>query len=635
MSAQFELRGNGAGAVDLIRQLNQKLDETEKQGGDAAKKLARMREAAERLAAQGSPTEQYAQKIRKLAEYLDKGAISQEKAEAAANRLRQQLEKSNPKVQEAAKRQKELADASERTKEAMRRQGEALKQSLETPLERYKRSMLEVSRLYRSQAIDDETRIRRTRELRRELEAATRATQQQATAQRSAFGPQAVANLKSYLTGMVGVSAIVAAVRSEFGAIQSEANRISQTQLDAAGARRALRTQIAAATPAEREFALAAADRLAPELSIPQRTVDLAIKSAISASPSVERGVNMAEFGLRLTKGTGDSSVEIGGAIDIANALETDNAYRAYAVQNITQQTARVTETAKVAKNAPRVINAFKQAGASPEEGAAFYAGLTVGGADPDSEVSRTAGINFIDRINKFFTRNKFDDIALEQRDEFKEQLALIMSRDDLAEQFVKSEQFQFRAASRTSVQEILRPESQAREAYNRTIRLLGDAENQEKVGRQLVDYIGGGKFEPAAETGRVIESGSEQRRLLANYTLSDKQITDVVETVKAARLARNDSFTNPSAWNWVIRSNLATSSGPTLERDEATRFLEAELAGLQDRADQLERAGSLQRWVTGDERERIEAQLPLLQQMVDSLNSIDRKSNAPTRQPE
>lgn len=631
MSASFELRGNGAGAVDLVRQLNQRLDDTEKQGNEAAKGLGRMKEAAEKLAAQGDKAEQYAQKIRKLAEYVDKGALSQEKAEAAANRFRQQIEKSNPKVQEAAKRQQELAAASERTKDAMRRQGEAMKQSLETPLERYKRSMLEVSRLYRSQSIDDETRIRRTRELRRELEAATRATHQQATAQRAAFGPQALASMKSYLLGFGSAAGGIAALRSEFAALRAEGNRISQAKLDAAGARRVLRTQLALATPEEQAMVLDAANRIPGELKIPSTVTDLTLNDAVSASPDIGRAVKFAEFGLRMTRGTGDT-VEIGGALDVANALGTDDPTAAYAFLNAAKQVSRVKEVAKVAKNLPRVVNSVTLAGADPRVGGGLYAGLTVGGADPDSEISRTAAINLIDRANKFFTQNKFKDIAREDRDEFAEQIALLMGNDELAQQFIGSKQFQFRAASRSSVQALLTPGHMARDAYNKFFEVIGD--DPAATGKGMIDFINAGKDEAAAETDRVIKSGSELRRLGASDTLSEERVIDLVETIRAARLARNNSFSNPAAWTTTIRGNLATAAGPTVERDEAAGLLEAEAAGLRERAEFLQGSRAA-RWGSPGELQRIQQQLPILQDMANSLRNIDRKANAPTSQQE
>lgn len=92
MSANFELKGSGAGAVDLVRQLNKGLDDTEKQGKLTAKQLEKMKQQAEKFAAQGDKLDQYNLKLKKLGEYVKKGALEQEQAEKTANRLRMQLD---------------------------------------------------------------------------------------------------------------------------------------------------------------------------------------------------------------------------------------------------------------------------------------------------------------------------------------------------------------------------------------------------------------------------------------------------------------------------------------------------------------------------------------------------------------
>lgn len=540
MSANFELKGSGTGAVDLVRRLNQQLDVTEKQGKQTAKQLEKMKLQAEKFAAQGDKVDQYNLKIKKLAEYVKKGALEQEHAEKAANRWRQQLD--------------QVGKASDK-----------------------------------------------------------------------AFGSQAISNLKSYVTGMIGITGIVAAVRAEITALRAEGNRIAQTKLDAAGARRVLRSQIALATPEEKRQVLSAADRLGadPSLGVEQKLVDLTLNSAVSASPNISRAIKFAQFGLQLTKGEGDVEAEIGGGLDIANALGSDDPVAAFAFLNAAKQVSRVESTGKVAKNLPRVVNAVKIAGADPRVGGALYAGLTVGGADPDSEVSRTAAINLIDRANKFFTQNKFKDIAAGDRDSFPEQLALLLGNDELSRQFLNSPQFQFRAASKPAVQQLFTPGSTAREAYAKFFEVIG--EDPAATGRGMMDFINRGKFESAAQGERVIRKGAEIDRLAGADTLSEERVADLVALIRSGRI--KSGLGNLSATDWSIRTELLLDYGATLEREEAAAYLEQNAAQF----DWVSRRGSFSEANRAAARE----QSALLTEMVNELRSINRKSNTTSSQQE
>lgn len=543
MGAKFSLEASGQGAINIVRKLNQLLDESEKGFKKTAQGAGELERAAKRIVQQTEgPQERWNKKLAETQELFKKGKLTLDQAAQATAYYRQKLD--------------EAGRAQERT-----------------------------------------------------------------------FGASAVAQLKSYAAGFLGISGIIAGIRAEINALRAEGERTAQAKIGAADARRVLRSQIALATPEEQQLVLAAANRIPGELNVSSATTDLTLNSAVSASPDIARAVKFAEYGLRLTRGVGDTKAEIGGALDVGNALNSNDPQAAFAFLNAAKQVSRVEDTAAVAKNLPRVINAVAVAGADPRVGGALYAGLTVGGADPDSEISRTAAINLIDRANQFFTKNKFADIPLEQRDEFKEQIALLLNNDQLGQQFLKSDQFNFKAASRPAVQQLFTPGSTARAAYRKFFDVIG--EDPSTTGQNLIDYVNAGRNEPAAEAERAIASVSEQRRLASGDTLSQARVDDIVAAIKAGRLSQEPSILNQSAWDWVIRSGLYVSAGPTLERGEAAGILNQEAQWL-GRA-----AGRAAIYGDKDRAAAMEQQVVYLRQMADSLQNIDRKSNAATTQQE
>ncbi|QDU57382.1 hypothetical protein [Aeoliella mucimassa] len=228
MGTKFELQGSGRGAVELIRQLNAELDKSEQQGADAAKGLAKLKSEAERFAATGDKVEQYNHKLARLAHYVEKGALEQGKAEAAANRWRQQLDRLDPKLREAAESERKLAAESERVKQALRQQGETLRQSLETPQESFNRQLRETIKLHRADAISVETRRRRIAQLRGELHAATSAT-------KGMFSKQVLSGLAAGVTGLLGVGSAASTAMQALRQMEQTAQSASSAVVESLG----------------------------------------------------------------------------------------------------------------------------------------------------------------------------------------------------------------------------------------------------------------------------------------------------------------------------------------------------------------------------------------------------------------
>lgn len=238
MSAKFTLEGSGQGAIDLIRKLNKELDGTEDQFDKAAKGAGRAEAAAKRLVDNvATPMERYKDKVEKLATAVEAGYITQEKAKVAADRYCAILQKTDPKMVEAAKRQEQFKLAAEKSaqaqkraaeetakaSEALRAHGDKIKQSVETPMERYKRQLLEVGRLYRQGAIDQETFIRKARELKQEITVSSDAFKEVEVAQKSAFGSSAIASLGAYAAGMLSIGSVIAGIKQGFVELERQA----------------------------------------------------------------------------------------------------------------------------------------------------------------------------------------------------------------------------------------------------------------------------------------------------------------------------------------------------------------------------------------------------------------------------
>lgn len=250
MSAKFQIEGSGAGAIDLIRKLNKALDGTEEGFDKAAKGSARAEAAAKRLVdSVATPMERYKDKVDKLAEAVKKGHITQEQATVAADRYHKKMVESNPKIAEAAANQKKLKDETDRAAAAMKAQGEKIRQSVETPMERYKRQLLEVGKLLRSGAIDQETFVRKARELKAGMVVASDAFKEVETSQKSAFGSAAIARIAAYGAGMLSVGSIIAGVKRGFMELERQAQASADASFTAFSSMAQL--QQVSATPEE------------------------------------------------------------------------------------------------------------------------------------------------------------------------------------------------------------------------------------------------------------------------------------------------------------------------------------------------------------------------------------------------
>ncbi len=230
-----------------------------------AKSVVETDKAAEAMKRQGAilkqsletPLEKHRRQLMEVGQMYRSGAIDQETFVRAARNLRAELDKSNPALKEeaerlkqAAERQKEFAAAAERSAmkqkqlatdsqkaaDALKRQGESLKQSLETPLEKHKRQLLEIGKLYRSGAIDKETFVRGSRKLKTELDATNVALKETKAVSEEAFGSRAIASIGGMAAGYFSAAAAVGAISSALSKVEEDNQRVADSVLDSLGA---------------------------------------------------------------------------------------------------------------------------------------------------------------------------------------------------------------------------------------------------------------------------------------------------------------------------------------------------------------------------------------------------------------
>lgn len=389
----------------------------------------------------------------------------------------------------------------------IQQEGARVLRGLESAQARYNRQLLQTQKLRRAGALSDAQAIQRVRQLKAELAAAGQN-------QNSIFGPGGIAQLRNYALGVGGITLAIGEVRRQFQKYQEYIDRRAGTQVAAAGARKQLRLNLAGLSSDREQGILSQADALAGKLGLPQETVDATFQEAISGAPTVQRGIRFAEFGLNLLKGAEGSSEIIGGIQDIGNALNSDPETAA-GVTLAALQRSRITDLRKFSTNAPRVVQAADSAGLPTPVALGVFNALTVAGADRDGEVSRTAAINLIDRLPKFFTPEVRSQrgLSLEESDEVSEQIALLRADPAFAKAFV--DKVGFRAAGIGGIRGFLQGQSvQAGQAFDLTVRDLSNNELVRQRGLELQSRLNRGNNESTAEADRVARSGAEQSSL-------------------------------------------------------------------------------------------------------------------------
>ena len=533
-------------------------------GAAARKALADQKEAARE--AQGviqsleTDQERYNREVLRLGKLLRAGTISQEQFAAAARKAKFEMLGGAQAAREAEAAQQAMAAA-----------GESITRRNEQPLERYKRQYRELVKVYRSGELSLRDKRREVARLRGELNEAGRAG-------KSAFGAAMQNNLKGFLLTTFGIGGAIAGVREEIMKLRAAREQGVETQSTVAGARRQLKLGIASTSPEQEKSILAKADSLAADLNLPQNLVDDTIRAAISASPTAERGVKFAEAGLKTIRDSGGVDDFVGGTIDVANALNTDDPELAQGFILAALRRARVQDPKKFSQNAPRVIQTGNTLGLSPQESIALFNALTVGGADPFGEVSRTGAINVLDRAGKFFSDERLlqEGIKREDADTVGEQLKLFLTNPELAEEFTKSGGF--RAAGIGGIRGLFQDlDGEARKTFELTLQDLSSEQRVKEIGAGVVGRLNRGKEEATKQANDAVKSGREQFLRGNRTVLSEEREADLTRTVAETQAALGGGFLgfNTQALQSTQEAQLLASAGFEVTAQEGARFAE------------------------------------------------------------
>lgn len=271
----------------------------------------------------------------------------------------------------------------------------------------------------------------------------------------AAFGSKALGMFGGFISAAGAAASAIGLIRSEIDQAAAAADRISSSQITQAEARRSLKLSVAGRTDIDPETKMevrrlveSEANRISADLGIDQVKVDKTVEHGISASATPQRGIVFSEQGLAFTQGIEGTEAFVGGMLDTANALGLKarnneevrhNAQTAIGFLNEVRQASRVTSTDKVAQNVPRVLQAYRGQGVDAPTAAALFSGLTIAGADPHGDVARTAAMNLLPKMDKFFRENQFTGIRPEDHDTAAEQLALLMHDPRVSGNFINS----------------------------------------------------------------------------------------------------------------------------------------------------------------------------------------------------
>jgi len=532
MSLTQVLRGEASGAVKAVEDLQKAMKGAEKGAAGAAAASKQLSKEAQRIAEQAEPLEKYNRKMKELAGHVSAGRISLVTAQKAAMNYRASLEATSIAGTKAFVSLGSLQDNAKRLKE----------------------QMIQSTAVAQRQAMVAERSAARQ----------AAALERVAAANRFAFGTAALSQIKNYVLGMASISGAVALVRSEIQAVREEEEKRTQAKLTVAEAEAALRRNIFAAGPSDRERLLAAGPEIAEATRLPVAPIFQALAGTFSATGGdVPLTLDLVKIAPQFTRKADEIATLAAGLGDIVTTGGLKDAEDALGFLTITQAGSRPTETAQVAKQVGKVLGAFTSplAGSTPGEGAALFAATTIGAADPQGRLARTATIKLIDQTREFFEKNS-RGFTESQVDEFTERRKILFADRKLAEEFLKTTKFQ--AATRGAIEKLFLGEGSTREAFESTLSKLADPEDRRAAAREGIAFVAEGSLQQTERLESGIASIAEGFRLETESDLSQERRKDI----RALRAEATGET--------LVATGLADflESGLTLSRDEALRTI-------------------------------------------------------------
>jgi hypothetical protein len=166
--------------------------------------------------------------------------------------------------------------------------------------------------------------------------------------------------------------------------------------------------------------------------------------------------------------------------------------------------------------------------------GAALFAGLTIGAADTEGDISRTAGIGLTGKMNEFF-KDKSGNYAPDV-DTFGERIAKLLGDRTAAKTFLDKNTFE--AGAMPAIQSLfMDPQSAARKTFESTMTSLGTAENQTAAGARAIAFMAGGKLAGVRRQEETVGSGMERYRLNQQSEFSTEKREEIVDLLSQVTL--------------------------------------------------------------------------------------------------
>lgn len=452
--------------------------------------------------------------------YADASSLHKAQEKSAAN---------NDKLTQSAK-------AAAKAARELERFAKQAAESVKTPQEKHIERTKKLDAAYRAGHLSVKQYNLALAQSRQELASAGKANN-------SVFGSQAVSMAKQLagalgLTG--GVAGAVALVRAELNDLWETQKQIRDASLTVADAQIKAFRNLGADSPEDRDAFVDKIKSMSDRTGISQRDLYLLASDALSARGdlSVDKAMEAVEAAAKLAPE--DASVAralAGSALDIMK--ETGGEASAEQSVGFLQEVvsrSRVKDTGKVAKEFTPVFGRAMAAGGDFETTAALFAAITHGAKDEEGAVSRTAAINYIDKVQEYFRTEEGDDIsefsaarrkAVESGvTAFPDQLRFLQQNDDINAEFV-ADLSGFRAQTKESVRGLTKGKGVTADSYAAFAANMPGVMESGDTYRTQVDLIHSAPLQAVADLDRA---GKAYNDALAVSQITDAQLASVKE---------------------------------------------------------------------------------------------------------
>jgi hypothetical protein len=386
--------------------------------------------------------------------------------------------------------------------------------------------------------------------------------------------------------------------------------RTSRAQLGAADSEAALRETIA--TDPQRDWMIAQANRIAKERNLPVAGIYNAVEQSYGAGGDATLAIATVEEGTRQTRNIERVVQFAAGVGDIVQATNIKDVEEAAGFLAITQATSRI-KGEKVAAAASKTAAAFTAQGGSEAAAAAMLSALSVAGADPEGDRSRTAAIQFITKSEDFFDKRKMRKYGLsaEQVDTPDERMALLQGSAEMGADFLASATFE--AAMTGAMRKTIQDDS-TKQLYASAFRANDQRDERLKAAAERRGYVTSGDLQQTKQTEDILSSTDEALSLGSEAVISDEERTKLRSRVGQLFGSQTKA-----------RTRMFSRTGLTLERSEVEDYIQGELSEFytRERENEILSLGFYERSAEKD------AIVKELQNAVQELQGLNTKTKA------